>query len=114
MTSAKRLLEGAAARRLKLSRHEEGLSWSSVEARKGHSRITKAVKEALHGWVLDHPRVVDSPLTNDTLLVLNEATGKKERVGKLLLEISVRELHNDLISRTQARAAWLRRVSMAR
>jgi hypothetical protein len=100
MSTAKLLLTAAAARRLKLSEHEEGTSWSSVEARKGHSRITKEVKLTLHGWVLDvdHPRVVNSPTANDTLLVLNEESGKKERVGKLLIEISVRELHNDLIS----------------
>ena len=66
MTTAKTLLKDAAARRAKLTKREEGISWSSVEARKGHSKITKAVKEALHGWVLDHPRVVNSPIANDT------------------------------------------------
>ena len=66
-------------------------------ARKGHSKITESVRKALHTWVIDHPRVVNSPITNDTILVLNPDTNQKERVGKLLLEIPIRELHNDLI-----------------
>ena len=38
-----------------------------------------------------------SPITRDTLLVENPLTGLKERRGKLLLEIPVRELHNDML-----------------
>ena len=42
--------------------------------------------------------MVHSPITDDTILVVNELTGKKtKRVGKLFLTYSVRELHNDLI-----------------
>ena len=41
---------------------------------------------------------MDSPITSDTLLVKNEENGKKERVGKLLLEIDIRELHNNMIA----------------
>ena len=65
--------------------------------RKGHSKITAAVRRELHDWVLNHPRVVNSPIANETLFVENKDTLQRERVGKLLLEISVRELHNDLI-----------------
>jgi hypothetical protein len=31
------------------------------------------------------------------LLIKNKVTGEKEQVGKLLLEILVRELHNDML-----------------
>ena len=41
--------------------------------------------------------VIESPISNDALLKLNPVTGKKERVPKLLLQIPVRELHNDLL-----------------
>lgn len=95
--SAKRALQAAAGKRAKLTEREEGISWSQVKARRGHSKITAAIRAELHEWVLNHPRVVNSPIGNDTLLVDNRETGKKERVGKLLLEISIRELHNDLI-----------------
>ena len=99
-STAKRLLSNAAAKRAKLTEGAEGVSWSDVAKRRGHSKwkITEGVRMALHDWILSHPRVVQSPIASDTLLVRNAETGKKERVGKLLLEISVRELHNDLIS----------------
>ena len=42
--------------------------------------------------------MVHSPITDDTILVVNELTGKKtKRVGKLLLTRLVREFYNDLI-----------------
>ena len=42
--------------------------------------------------------MVKSPIFNDTLLVPDpDKPGKKMRVSKLLLHISICELHNDLI-----------------
>lgn len=67
-STGRRSLLAAEAKRAKLTAHEEGLSWSQVKARKGHSKITEAVRVALHDWVLNHPRVVNSPITNETLL----------------------------------------------
>jgi hypothetical protein len=96
-STAKRLLTAASEKRKKLSEREEGVSWSRVQRRKGHSKVSKELRAELHEWVLAHPRIVASPISNDTLLVKNKETGKKERVGKLLREISIRELHNDLI-----------------
>ena len=87
----------AAGKRAKLTEREEGISWSQVRRRRGHSKITPEIRVLLHEWVLSHPRVVNSPIANETLLVKDRDTGKKERVGKLLLEITIRELHNDLI-----------------
>ena len=46
---------------------------------------------------MNHPNVVESPITNETLLIHNLVTGQKERVSKLLLQISIRELHNDML-----------------
>ena len=78
----------------------------------------------IQDWILKHPNVIHSPITIDTLLIKDEFTGKyfqfvsiwysftiltiiliyllligkkTKRVGKLLLQTSVRELHNDLI-----------------
>ena len=96
-STAHRLIKEADAKRAKLTAHEEGVSWSQVKARKGHSKITEAVRAALHDWVLNHPRVVNCPIAKETLLVRDEETKDLVRVGKLLLEITVRELHNDLI-----------------
>ena len=51
-------------------------------------------------WILNHPHVISSPIPRDTVLVkVPQPNGEivSERVGKLLLEISVRELHQDLM-----------------
>ena len=49
-------------------------------------------------WIIKHPSVVVSPIVKDTILVRDKLTGKKnQRVGKYLIQISIRELHNDLI-----------------
>ena len=49
-------------------------------------------------WIIKDPSVVASHITTYTILVRNKLTGKKnQRVGKYLIQISIRELHNDLI-----------------
>ena len=72
------------------------VNWSAKKKRKGFSKITATVQANLRQWILDHPHVINSPIAKDTLLVRN-SEGIKERVSKLLLEIPIRELHNDLI-----------------
>ena len=82
--TARRGLEAAAVKRAKMTKKEEGVSWSQVKARKGHRKVTEAVRAALHEWILNHARVVNSPIAKDTLLVVNRETKQRERVGKLL------------------------------
>jgi hypothetical protein len=95
--TGQRHLAKAKVKRKSLSQKEKGLMWSRVKNRKGYSKISLSLRKSLLQWILDHPSVVPSPLSKDTLLVSNPDTGRKERVGKLLLEIPVRELHNDLL-----------------
>jgi hypothetical protein len=59
--------------------------------------VSVELRKKLYDWVLDHPHVVNSPITNDTIIIRDE-NNEKTRVGKLLLQISIRELHNDLLS----------------
>ena len=41
-------------------------------------------------WIIKHPSVVASPISEDTILVRDKLTGKKEqRVGKYLIKISI-------------------------
>ena len=48
--------------------------------------------------IIKHPSVVVSPIVKGTILVRDKLTGKKnQRVCKYLIQISIRELHNDLI-----------------
>jgi hypothetical protein len=50
---------------------------------------------------MNHENVIASPIAKDALLALNKKTGEKERAGELLLEISVRELHNSLVAQSK-------------
>ena len=55
--------------------------------------------EHLNERIGDHPQVVNSPIFNETLLVPDpELPGNKIRVSKLILQISILEIRNDLIS----------------
>jgi hypothetical protein len=67
--------------------------------KKGFTRITPEVIEQVQKWITAHDFVIDSPIAKDTLKVYDPETGKKTKtVGKLLLQIPIRELHNDLVA----------------
>lgn len=76
---------------------EEGVLWSCIKKTRCHSAITSELKKEICNWVLHHPHVIVSPITNDTLKIKHPESGKLETVYKLLLQISVHKLHNDLI-----------------
>ena len=45
-----------------------------------------------------HPQVVQSPISNNCLKVMFDDQTEHRLVPKLLLQVSVRELHNSLVS----------------
>ena len=47
---------------------------------------------------MKNSNVRQSPITRDTLLIAEADTKVKRRVPKLLLECSMRQLHNELIA----------------
>ena len=70
----------------------------SVKKSKNYSKVTPELIDYLHEWIVNYPQVVNSPISNDTLLVPNhKQPGKEIRVSKFLFQISICELHNDLI-----------------
>ena len=50
---------------------------------------------------MHHPQVVQSPITNYCLMVKIDGYTEPQPVPKLLLHVSVIELHNNLVSATQ-------------
>ena len=52
--------------------------------------------DKLRSWIINHSSVVTSPIQQDTIMIKHK-DGTQQCVPKLLLECSVRELHNDLI-----------------
>ena len=72
--------------------------WTKKTKRKGHSKITEQIKRNLYTWITRHPQVVQSPISNDCLKVVLYDQTKPTLVPKFLLQVSVRELHNSLVS----------------
>ena len=97
-SACKRLVNKAEQRRNDLSVSETVSSWSIISNRNGYNTQQSKVNKELLDWILNHHHVIRSP--QETVLVkVPSPNGTKslERVGKLLLEISVRELHQDLM-----------------
>ena len=68
--------------------------------RKGHSKLIEKIKRILYKCITRHPQVVQSPISNYCLRVVLDDQSEPQLVPKLLLQVSVRELHNSLVSDT--------------
>ena len=69
-----------------------------TKKRKGHSKINEQIKRNLYTWITRHPQVVQPPISNDCLKVMLDDQTEPQLVTKFLLQVSVRELHNSLVS----------------
>ena len=49
-------------------------------------------------WIMKNSNVCQSPINRDNLLITDADSKEKSRVPKLLLECSMRQLHNELIA----------------
>ena len=56
------------------------------------------MRQEIVDWIMKNSNVCQSPITRDTLLISDADTKVKLRVPKLLLECSMRQLHNELIA----------------
>ena len=65
---------------------------------KGNWKINEHIKRNLYTWITRHPQVFQSPISNYCLKVLLDDQTETQLVPKLLLHVSVRELHNSLVS----------------
>ena len=52
----------------------------------------------MYAWITRYPQVVQSPILNDCLKVMFDDQTEHQLGPKLLLQVSVRELHNSLVS----------------
>jgi hypothetical protein len=80
-------------------RKNKTVSFSRVLKRLGMTKVSAQSEGAFLKWLDNHNMVIQSHLASDTLLVSDpESPGNKKRMNKILLQIPVRELHNDLVS----------------
>ena len=56
------------------------------------------MRQELVDWIMKNSNVRQSPITRDTLPITDADTKVKRRVPKNLLELSMRQLHNELIA----------------
>ena len=54
----------------------------------------------MYTWITRHSQVVQSPISNDCLKVMLDDQTEPQLVPKISLQVSVRELHNRLVSDT--------------
>ena len=99
-SAAYRRLSFVKQNRKNLKSHAETGVWSGKKKRKRYRKLSDETIRELHIWLKEHPDVVTSPNSNDTLLVAGP-DGEKIRVPKLLLQCSYVQLHNDLIKSQQ-------------
>ena len=75
--------------------------WLFKQKLKEHSKINEQIKKSLYNWIMHHPQVVQSPIVNDCLKVKFHGYTEPQLLPKLLLQVSVREIHNNLVSATK-------------
>ena len=74
--------------------------WALKQNRKGNSKINGQINKSLYNWIMNHPQVVQSPIANDCLELNIDGHTEPQLVPKLLLLVSVREIHKILVSDT--------------
>ena len=67
---------------------------------RGHSKINDQIKRKIYTCITRHPHVVQSPIFNYCLKVIFDNKTEPQMAPKLLLQVSVEELHNSLVSYT--------------
>ena len=63
-------------------------------------KINEQIKHNLYTWITHHTQVFQSPISDDCLKVMLDDQTEPKLVPKLLLKVSIRELHNILVSDT--------------
>jgi hypothetical protein len=80
-------------------RENSNTEFSRVLKRLGKQKVSWQLEEDFLKWLDNHSMVIQSPLASDTLLVSDRNNpGSKIRKNKILLQIPIRELHNDMMS----------------
>ena len=66
--------------------------------RGGAVQKNEHVKSAFYRWILCHPKMFQSPRANDCIKITVDGQTTPKLVPKVLLQVSVRELNNSMVS----------------
>jgi hypothetical protein len=84
--------------RLQIKNVEERILWYTLKKEKNRSQVTQEMHVKLHTWIINHPHIVNSLVSRDTMQIKDPEPGIKIRTRKNILEVLVRqELYNDLL-----------------
>ena len=86
----------AAKKRIELKLGTDGFLWSRFSPRALWSKIPPKLLEELREWITKHQDVHQYPLFRDMMNWIKD-DGSKQKIEKLLITISIRELQNDII-----------------
>ena len=70
----------------------------SLTRRSSDLVVVTCIKHNLYTWIKRHPQGVQSPISNYCLKVILDDQTEPQLVPKLLLTVSIRGLHNILVS----------------
>jgi hypothetical protein len=96
-STGRRLLKNAKAKQSLLANMEIRVDWSHRRKQKQWRKVNQNVQDKLHAWIIDHEIVIKLLILKYALLKLNLVTGIKERVQQLFLQITVCELHYNIL-----------------
>ena len=68
---------------------------------KGNSKISEEIKKSLYNWIIHNPQVVQSQVANDCLNIKMDGYTEPQLLPKFLFQVSVRELHKNLVRATK-------------
>ena len=100
LSTAYRRLDQAASTRehLKANINNNQVNWSQKPPILRSKKVSNELRQQVVEWILKNNHVRESPIARDTLLISHTSSTIKQRVPKLLLECSMRQLHNELIA----------------
>jgi hypothetical protein len=79
-----------------LSAREKGVNWALTTKKKGYSAISNELKSLLLVAFNDHPHVIVSPNSKDSLQMTN-ADGEKFRVQKIMTMVGMGPIFSDIV-----------------
>ena len=85
-----------------LKAKQDCLFWSSAKLRKVFSKNNDSVNSSLQMWIIYHPRVIQYLIVNYYIAVNfddGNIGAKNELRQKVLLQVSVRELHIEILKK---------------
>ena len=85
----------------------KSVKWSIKPCIVRTKKISKALRKETVDLMMKDSNVHQSPITRDILLIAGADIKVKRRVPKLLLECSMRQLHNELIASPDGKSPLL-------